>query len=113
MKVGFEGVKLAVVAYLIPFAIIYSPGLLMQGSTIQIFIAYCMTAIAAISLASVVQNVLFERLIWAERLLLLAGSIVLIIKQQNIAFLLVGLFSVMVGFAIHLKRTRLKPRKYL
>jgi len=110
MKVGFEGVKLAIVAYLIPFAVVYRPHLMMEGTAIQVIIAYIITAIAAISLSSVAQNVLFERLIWVERLLLLIGSIVLVI-QPSINVSIVGFFCVIIGFTIHLTRTKLKSRK--
>ncbi|MCR4426885.1 MAG: TRAP transporter large permease subunit, partial [Firmicutes bacterium] len=78
MQTGLYGVKLAIVAYLLPFAVVYSPVLLMQGQPSEIILA-CITGLfAAACLAMAVQGFMQKPTTLVERIMLVTASILLI-----------------------------------
>ncbi|MFH1032988.1 MAG: TRAP transporter permease [Pseudomonadota bacterium] len=93
---GFESMRLAAIAYLVPFFFVYSPVLIWKGSGLEIAFA-CLTAVmGTIALGSALMGYLLEHLNWGWRVLLLAAGLGLV--QPGIysdifgAAVLVGLF---------------------
>jgi TRAP transporter 4TM/12TM fusion protein len=72
---GFESMRLAAVAYLVPFFFIYSPVLIWQGSLGAICLAIFSATIGTIALGSGMIGYLMDRLNWFNRILLLAAGI--------------------------------------
>ncbi len=75
---GFESMRLASVAYLVPFFFVYSPVLIWQGTFGGICLAAFSATIGTIALGSGMIGYLMDRLSWPARLLLLAAGIGLI-----------------------------------
>lgn len=83
---GWEAVKLGIAAFLIPFAFVYNPGLLLDGSIGQILLAVATAVVGAGLLAAGIRGYLFSLLNPLQRLLIVAG----------------GLFMIAPGFALPL-----------
>jgi len=74
-QTGFQAMKLGVAAYLVPFIFAYRPGLILQGSLLQIVEA-CIVACIAISLIAIgLEGYLFRPLRWWKRIALFLGGI--------------------------------------
>lgn len=75
---GFESMRLASIAYLVPFFFVYNPVLIWKGSLSEIFLATFSATIGTIALGSGMMGYLIERLNWFFRLLLLVAGLALI-----------------------------------
>lgn len=75
---GFESMRLAAVAYLVPYFFVFSPELIWKGSLGSIGLAAFSATIGTIALGSGLMGYLVERLNWFFRLLLLAAGVALI-----------------------------------
>ncbi len=79
MRTGFEAVKLGVIAFIVPFFFVYEPALLLQGNTAVVAQACVTAAIGLIALAAGIQGYLLRIVPSWQRLLLVAGGLMLII----------------------------------
>ncbi len=77
-KTGFESMRLASVAYLVPFFFVYTPVLIWKGSMAEIGLAALTASIGTIALGSGMMGYLLDRLGWLSRLLLLGAGLALI-----------------------------------
>ena len=75
---GFESMRLAAVAYLVPFFFVYSPVLIWQGSLGQILLATLSATMGTVALGSGMMGYLRDRLNWGFRILLLVAGLGLI-----------------------------------
>ncbi|MCK6210539.1 TRAP transporter permease [Georgenia sp. EYE_87] len=76
---AFEAVRLALAGFLIPYAFIYSPGLLLIGGPSEIAQAFISCLMGIIALAAAVTGYLFAPLKLPWRALLFAAAVVLLI----------------------------------
>jgi TRAP-type uncharacterized transport system fused permease subunit len=78
---GFQAMRLGIGTYLVPFIFVYNPGLLLLD-TPQAIVMAVITAIVGITCLSIgVEGHLFRNLNWPQRLLFMAGGIVLSISS--------------------------------
>ena len=91
---GWEGVRLGIAAFLIPFAFVYNPGLLMRGGIDQIVLAIVSAAIGATLLAAGIRGYLFGLLNPFQRLILFAAGLMLI--APGLSLPLAGLVAALV-----------------
>ncbi|MFC1893777.1 TRAP transporter permease [Chloroflexota bacterium] len=77
MRTGFQAMRLGIVAFIVPFAFVYSNGLLLQGSPSEIILAIVMAVMAVTSLGLGLEGYLTRRLRWLQRLLFVAGGFAL------------------------------------
>ncbi len=75
---GFESMRLAAIAYLVPFFFVYSPVLIWKGSAMDIFLASLTATMGTIALGSALMGYLLDRLNWFFRVLLLAAGLGLV-----------------------------------
>lgn len=75
---AFTAMKLGIVAYLLPFLIIYSPGLLLMGGADAVAFDILRSAAGATILVSGVQGWLLGRLKWHERAMASAGGLAML-----------------------------------
>lgn len=75
---GFESMRLASVAYVVPFFSVYSPVLIWNGSFTEICLAIFSATIGTIALGSGMIGYLMDRLNWFFRVLLLVAGLGLI-----------------------------------
>ncbi|MBI4332207.1 MAG: C4-dicarboxylate ABC transporter permease, partial [Chloroflexi bacterium] len=80
-KTGWQAMRLAVVAYVVPFMFIYFPALLLLGSPVDITLAVITALIGVMALAGGVEGCLLRRINWWHRSLLIAGGLLLIIPK--------------------------------
>ena len=75
---GWEAMRLAAPAYIIPFMFIYEPSLLLIGDWFTSATSLCSAIVGVVCLASGLQGWLLRDATWWERALLLAAAILLI-----------------------------------
>jgi TRAP-type uncharacterized transport system fused permease subunit len=75
---GWESMKIGIAAFLIPFAFVFSPGLLMQGSVDRIILAIATAAIGATFLAAGIRGYAFTLLNPLQRCVTCAAGLLLI-----------------------------------
>ena len=101
---GWEAVRLGIAAYLIPFAFVFNPGLLMQGSILEIVLAIVTALIGATLLACGIRGFGLSPLNVVQRLIVFAGGLLLI--APGLAMPLVGLGLGLAAIAPGLLRQR-------
>ena len=77
-ETGWEGMRLGIAAFLIPFAFVYNPGLLLQGDLADIITAVVTAIIGASLLAAGVRGYLLDFLNPVQRVILIGGGLLLI-----------------------------------
>ncbi|MEE2969579.1 MAG: TRAP transporter fused permease subunit [Pseudomonadota bacterium] len=75
---GWEAIRLGIAAFLIPFAFVYNPGLLMVGTVADILMAIVTAAIGATLLASGIRGYAFSFLNPVQRTLMFGGGLLMI-----------------------------------
>jgi len=75
---GFESMRLAAVAYLVPFFFVYNPVLIWKGTLAEIGFATLTATVGTVALGSAMMGYLMDRLNWFSRALLLAAGLGLI-----------------------------------
>jgi TRAP-type uncharacterized transport system fused permease subunit len=78
MRTGLQSVRLGIVAYIVPFIFMYAPALLLRGSLGEILLAVVTSIVGVVALASGLEGWLVQRTSWLQRVLLIAGGIILI-----------------------------------
>ena len=74
MRTGFEAMRLAMVAYVVPFLFVYSPVLIAKGSLWAILLGLVTASVAVCLLGAAVVGYLFRHLSAAKRVLLALGG---------------------------------------
>ena len=105
MITGLEGFKLGIAGFLVPFAFIYNPELLLQGSALQIALSFAMTALGVICLGAGIVGHLFGRLMIVQRLLFFTAAGCLIYPGRAVDWFGVGLV-VLGGFWSYLTKEK-------
>ena len=75
---GWEAMRLGIAAFLIPFAFVYNPGLLMNGTVVDIVLSIVTAAIGATMLASGIRGYAFSLLNPVQRVLMFGGGLLMI-----------------------------------
>jgi TRAP transporter 4TM/12TM fusion protein len=79
MKTALQAMRIALVAYIVPFVFVYNPALVAIGSAGGIVLAAITATVGVVFLASGVQGYFLRSLTWLERVLLVAAAITLIV----------------------------------
>jgi TRAP-type uncharacterized transport system fused permease subunit len=79
LRVGFLAMRLALVAYVVPFIFVYQPALLMDGTPLTIFIAFAIAVIGTFLVAVGVEGFLFRKIKLIPRIMLGASGMALLI----------------------------------
>ncbi len=108
MRVGFQAMRLAIVAYLVPFISIFQPALLWIGTTSQVIVATVGGIIAIYALSVGFEGYCLTFLRWPERFIWLAGGFLLFVPK--VTLMAPGLALVAVGFVIQWLRRRQTAR---
>jgi TRAP-type uncharacterized transport system fused permease subunit len=78
-KTGFRAMRLAFAAYLVPWAFVFNPGILMLGSALQIIKTFFFVTLGAMSIGVAFEGFLFTKLRrWENALLALSGLCIFI-----------------------------------
>jgi len=111
MKIGFMAMRMALIAYVLPFIFIYWPALLLQASLIQIIMAFILGVISVALIAMGIEGWWFNREMpkLSRLLIIIAGIITL---TGNIYLILVSTAIVFVINYLITKAQTLKNTKY-
>jgi TRAP-type uncharacterized transport system fused permease subunit len=105
MRVGYQAMRLAIVAYLVPFVSIFQPALLLQGTPVEVGIAAVTATLAVYALSVGFEGFCLISLSWMERMIWLAGGFLLFIPSIQLAG--PGLLLFAFGFSVQwVKRKR-------
>jgi TRAP transporter 4TM/12TM fusion protein len=99
MKTGFTSMRVALVAFIVPFMFAYNQAIFLVGRWEAILRVIFTGSIGAVMLAAALSGWLFTRASFIERLLMLTGSIGMI--HPGITTDFGGLFCVMVAVGTH------------
>lgn len=77
LHTGIEAFKMGITAYIVPFAFIFGPALLLQGPVHGIIVAFVTAFIAAAGLGAAMQGYFVRKMPWWHRILLFVGSVML------------------------------------
>jgi TRAP transporter 4TM/12TM fusion protein len=108
-KIGFTAFRFGLAAFVIPYMFVYSPGLLFQGSALDITAVIVSSVIGAAALAYAIQNWLIVKTPAVVRLALAACAL-LLIKQGIITDVIgVGIFALCLAVQKYRSRRLHKP----
>lgn len=106
--IGFQAMRLAIVAYLVPVTIIFNPALLLIGSGMEILTAIVTALIAVYALSVGIEGWFRCQLHWAERVIWLASGLLLFVPV--VSMIAPGLVLLAAGIAIQLQKSRSRSR---
>jgi TRAP transporter 4TM/12TM fusion protein len=99
-KSGWTGMRLGIVAYIVPFVFVFHPALLFKGSITEIVTAIVTASIGVIFLATGVAGYLFRELGYVRRALLILAGASLIPPASNTFWLLTNCAGIVLGVAL-------------
>jgi TRAP transporter 4TM/12TM fusion protein len=108
-ETGLQAFKIAIPGFLIPFVIVYNPGLILEGPMWDIVWGTFTTLIGVIALAGSVIGFFFRRTSTWERVVLCIGAILLIVPEMITDF--VGMAMVGTVLLLQLRRPSDLPAK--
>jgi len=91
MSTGVEAFKLGIAGFLVPFAFVFQPALLLQGTLIQILKAFGLTSLGVVCLAASLIGHVWSPLNWLHRLLFVAAAALLVFPTIGMEFIGIGL----------------------
>ncbi len=77
-RTGLEAMRIGATGFIIPFMFVYGPSLLMIGSTTTIVTTIISSCIGVVALSAGLMGWFLKKATWLERLLLVAGALLLI-----------------------------------
>jgi len=87
MATGIEAFKLGIAGFLVPFAFVYQPALLLQGSWPAVAKAFALTAIGVVCLAAALIGFAWGPLRGMQRALLIAAAVLLVFPTRGMELL--------------------------
>lgn len=99
-RTGFAAMKLGIVAFLLPFILLYKPTLMLTGTPLEIIVGFVSACLSALFLAAGVEGFLLRNASIWQRLLFLIGGVGLLVPgwQIEVIALLVLLVAVLPHF---------------
>ncbi|HKX50287.1 MAG TPA: TRAP transporter fused permease subunit, partial [Candidatus Binatia bacterium] len=99
-KSGWTGMRLGIVAYIVPFVFVFHPALLFKGTIVEIGAAIITAVIGVIFLSVGVAGYLFQRLGWIKRALMIAAGLLLIPSASTSLWLGANAAGILLGVAL-------------
>jgi TRAP transporter 4TM/12TM fusion protein len=99
-KSGWTGMRLGIVAYIVPFVFVFHPALLFKGTIAEIVTAIVTATIGVIFLAIGVAGYLFKELGYVKRALLILSGASLIPPASSTFWLLTNCAGLVLGLAL-------------
>jgi TRAP transporter 4TM/12TM fusion protein len=87
MSTGIEAFRLGIAGFLVPFAFVYQPTLLLQGTWPAILKALALTAFGVVSLAAALIGFAWSPLTWAQRGLLVVAASLMVFPTAGLELL--------------------------
>jgi TRAP transporter 4TM/12TM fusion protein len=99
-KSGWTGMRLGIVAYIVPFVFVYHPALLFKGTIVEIGAAIITAVIGVIFLSVGVAGYLFQWLGWTKRILMITAGLLLIPSSSTSLWLGANAAGILLGVAL-------------
>lgn len=99
-ETGWEAVRLGIAVYIVSFGFVYNPGLLTEGSALQISLAFVKVAIGSVLVATAIRSFTTQGIHWLSRALTFAGGL-LLIGPSTFWMIAPGLLSGLSGLAFN------------
>jgi TRAP transporter 4TM/12TM fusion protein len=77
-RTGFEAMRLAIIAYVVPFIFVYNPVLIWSGGPWEIALATLTAMLGCMAIGSSLMGYMVTKLNWAMRLVLLVAALLLL-----------------------------------
>jgi TRAP transporter 4TM/12TM fusion protein len=104
-KTGLEAMRLGVVLFVLPFAFVYYPALLLQGSLLDVAAAISRTLIATAGITGGLTGFFWGASTWMQRIFLIGGGLLFLIRGNHFWAVGGGLLLI-VGLWQRLGKTR-------
>ncbi len=91
MTTGIEAFKLGIAGFLIPFAFVFQPALLLQGTLPEILMATGLTALGVASLSAFLVGYVWSPLSWLHRFLFASAAVLLVFPTIGLELIGIGL----------------------
>ena len=78
-RVGFRAVRLGIIAFIVPYIFVYQPALLLRGTWLEIVVAALTAVAGVIFLAAGLEGWLLIQAAFWERVLLIAGGLLMLV----------------------------------
>jgi TRAP-type uncharacterized transport system fused permease subunit len=101
-KTGWSGMRLGIVAYVVPFIFAFHPALLLKGSLVEIILAVITAAIGVFLIGIGLAGFLFRSLGWAARAFTTVAGLLLIPPPSGNLWLAANIIGLVVGAAFFL-----------
>jgi TRAP-type uncharacterized transport system fused permease subunit len=99
MSTGIEAFKLGMAGFLIPFAFVFHPALLLEGDLWAILMGTGLTALGICCLAAALVGHVWAPLKWHQRLLFIAAAALLVFPTIGFELLGIGLALILFAWA--------------
>ena len=99
-KSGWTGMRLGIVAYIVPFVFVFHPALLFKGAIAEILTAIVTASIGVIFLSTGMAGYLFKELGYVKRALLILAGASLIPPASSTFWLLTNCAGIVLGVAL-------------
>lgn len=104
---GFRAVRLGFAAFLVPWAFVYNPGILMIGSPLNILLASLFIIIGSMSVGIAFEGYFLKRLKMWEKIMMALGGIFVFFPKPTMRAVGFGILAILVVIQImHTKRQR-------
>lgn len=94
--IALQAMRLGIVAYLVPFILIFNPLLILMGEPLQIVLATVTAIIGVLSLSIGIERYLFTKTNWPQTVLALAAGICMMAPAWMIRLIGIGLLALVV-----------------
>ncbi len=98
-KTGWAGMRLGIVAYVVPFIFVFHPALLMKGSPTEILLAVASAAIGVVLMGVGLAGFLFGPLHWLARATVTLAGLMLIPSPSTDLWIAVNAIGLVIGAA--------------
>jgi TRAP transporter 4TM/12TM fusion protein len=99
MSTGLEAFRLGLVGFLVPFAFVFQPALLLQGTLFEIILATAMTTLGVACLAAFLIGHIWSPLSWLQRGLFFVAAFILVFPAIGMEILGILLAGALFGWA--------------
>lgn len=96
-KIGWQATRLGLLIYVLPFAFVFKPALLVFGNPLEIAVVTVFIAIGTVGLAFGVGGFFLEKVNWLKRIFFIIGSMLLIFGQT---YLTIGCGAIIIGVLV-------------
>jgi len=91
MTTGIEAFKLGIAGFLVPFAFVFQPALLLQGTLPEILMATGLTALGVVCLSAFLVGYIWSPLSWLHRFLFASAAVLLVFPTIGLELIGIGL----------------------